>query len=697
MSKELRHKMPGELLEQEAKEELTALADEIKIYDIEYYEDNNPSVDDVYYDGLRRRFEIVASYFPRLPISIEVMEKVGSAPAAGFDKITHSEPMLSLANAFDRKEVYEFSERVRRFLRLGPEITLELVAEPKIDGLSASIRYEQGQLVYGATRGDGTTGEDITKNLLTIDDIPKTLTKQVPNILEVRGEVYMTKNAFEELNAWQEASGKSKFSNPRNAAAGSLRQLDPSITAARSLNFFAYSWGEVSPMKIETHFDFLNLLKMNGFVVNGLTEICSKVDQALSCHEKILNLRAQLPYEIDGMVYKVNRLDWQNRMGSISRSPRWAIAHKFPAEQIETRLIQIDIQVGRTGVLTPVGRLEPVKVGGVIVSNVSLHNEDEIQRKDIRVGDRVIIQRAGDVIPQVVRVIQNARSRYSEKFVFPTKCPSCGNETQRSEGEAARKCVAGLVCDAQAIERLRHFVSKNAMDIDGLGEKQIKSFWNKGWIQNPADIFRLTGYSDELTKLSGWGGKSIENLFEAIEKSRGVRFDRFIYSLGIPQVGQQTAKLLAENYIDIEHWQIAMIRCTQGDEAAWNSLINIDQIGESVGQDLLNFFNQQRNIDIVTDLASELTIEVYEIQKTAQSKITGKTVVFTGTLSAMGRAEAKALAEKLGARVSSSISQKTDYLVVGDAAGSKAKKAEQLGVSILSEQEWMAMLDEETP
>ena len=692
MNKELRHKMPSELLEEEAKEELTALAEEIKNHDTEYYEDNNPTADDFYYDGLRRRFETLAGYFPRFPISIEIMEKVGSAPAASFDKITHSEPMLSLANAFDREEVYEFSERVRRFLRLGPDITLEFVAEPKIDGLSASLRYEQGELVYGATRGDGTTGEDITKNLLTIDDIPKTLTKQVPDVLEVRGEVYMTKNAFKELNISQEASGKSNFSNPRNAAAGSLRQLDPSITAARRLNFFAYSWGEVSSIKIDTHFEFLNLFETNGFVVNDLTEICASVDQVLSCHEKIHNLREQLPYEIDGMVYKVNRLDWQNRMGSISRSPRWAIAHKFPAEQMETRLMQIDIQVGRTGVLTPVGRLEPVKVGGVLVTNVTLHNEDEIQRKDIRIGDRVVIQRAGDVIPQVVRVNLNARSRFSEKFVFPTKCPSCGNETQRSEGEAARKCVAGLVCDAQAIERLNHFVSKNAMNIDGLGEKQIKSFWDKGWIQNPADIFRLARYSDELAKLSGWGGKSIENLFEAIENSRGIRFDSFIYSLGIPQVGQQTAKLLAENYIDIKHWQIAMVSCTHGDEAAWNFLTNIDQIGESVGQDLLNFFNQQRNIDIVTDLASELSIESHKIQKTAQSKITGKTVVFTGTLVAMGRAEAKALAEKLGARVSSAISQKTDYLVVGEAAGSKAKKAKQLGVSILSEQEWRAML-----
>ena len=696
MNKELRYKVPSELLEEEAKRELAALAEEIKIHDIEYYEDNNPTVDDVYYDGLRRRFDTLASYFPRLPISTEIMEKVGSAPAAGFNKITHSEPMLSLANAFDREDVLEFSERVRRFLRLGPEITLELVAEPKIDGLSASLRYEKGELIYGATRGDGTTGEDITKNLLTIGDIPKTLTKQVPDVLEVRGEVYMTKSAFEELNVSQEAIGKSKFSNPRNAAAGSLRQLDPSITAARSLNFFAYSWGQVSSMKIDTHFDFLNLFEMNGFVVNELTEICNSVDQVLSCHEKIHKRREQLPYEIDGMVYKVNRLDWQNRMGSISRSPRWAVAHKFPAEQIETRLIQIDIQVGRTGVLTPVGRLEPVKVGGVIVSNVTLHNEDEIQRKDIRVGDRVVVQRAGDVIPQVVRVNRDARSQYSEKFIFPKKCPSCGSETLRGEGEAARKCVAGLFCDAQAVERLRHFVSKNALDIEGLGEKQIRSFWEKGWIRNPADIFCLKRYRDELEMLPGWGGKSIENLFEAIENSRGTKFDRFIYGLGIPQVGQQTAKLLAENYIDIEHWQIEMIRCTQGDEVAWDLLTNIDQIGESVGQDLLDFFNQKGNLDIINALATELSIEPYVPEKTSQSKITGKTVVFTGTLVGMGRAEAKAFAEKNGAKVSNSISQKTDYLVAGEAAGTKAKKAEQLGVSILSEQEWMAMLDEES-
>ena len=696
MNNELRHKMPSELLEEEAKEELVALAEEIKTHDIQYYEDNHPTVDDGYYDGLRRRFETLAGYFPRVPAAIEIMEKVGSKPAAGFNKITHSEPMLSLTNAFNKEEVLEFLERVRRFLRLDPEMTLELVAEPKIDGLSASLRYEKGELVYGATRGDGTTGEDITKNLLTIDDIPKTLTSQVPDVLEVRGEVYMTKIAFEELNVSQEASGKSKFSNPRNAAAGSLRQLDPSITAARSLNFFAYSWGEVSSMKIDTHFDFLNLFEMNGFVVNELTERCDSVDQLISCHEKIHNRRGQLPYEIDGMVYKVNRLDWQNRMGSISRSPRWAVAHKFPAEQIETKLIQIDVKVGRTGVLTPVGRLEPIKVGGVIVSNVTLHNEDEIQRKDIRVGDRVVVQRAGDVIPQVVRVNRNARSHYSEIFIFPKKCPSCGSETLRSEGEAARKCVAGLFCGAQAVERLRHFVSKNALDIEGLGEKQIKSFWEKGWIKNPADIFRLKRYRDELEMLSGWGGKSIENLFEAIENARGTKFDRFIYSLGIPQVGQQTAKLLAENYKDIGHWQIEMIRCTQGNEAAWDLLTNIDQIGESVGQDLLNFFNQKRNLDIINALATELSIEPYVTQIRSQSKIAGKTVVFTGTLVAMGRAEAKAFAEKNGARVSSSISQKTDYLVAGEAAGTKAKKAKQLGVSILSEQEWMAMLEKES-
>ena len=694
MENKLREKLPDELGESDAEEELNALAEEIKFHDLRYYNDSNPIVDDFYYDGLRRRFETIARRFPQLSVAIEIMDKVGSAPSAGFNKIIHSEPMLSLGNAFSEEEVFDFSDRVRRFLKLDQNIPLEFVSEPKIDGLSASLRYEKGEFVYGVTRGDGTAGEDITKNLLTIDDIPKKLTTQIPEILEIRGEVYMTKVAFEELNKSQEAIGKNKFSNPRNAAAGSLRQLDPLITAARSLNFFAYSWGTVSETEINTHLGFLDLFRMNGFSVNPLSKICENVEDILTSYKKVADLREQLPYEIDGMVYKVNRLDWQSRLGTVSRAPRWAIAHKFPAEQNETRLTKIDIQVGRTGVLTPVGRLKPVTVGGVTVSNVTLHNEDEIERKDIRVGDIVVVQRAGDVIPQVVSVNLKERGDDSQVFIFPKICPSCGSETLRAEGEAARKCMSGLSCSAQAVERLKHFVSKHALNIDGLGEKQIRLFWEMKLIENPGDIFRLSGHRQQLEEQQGWGARSIENLYQAIEKARQVEFDRFIYSLGIPQIGQVTAKLIAENYTNVERWREAMIECGNGNQEAWESLINIDQIGVSVGHDLLNFFSQEKNLEILNDLNNELIIKHYEFQPALQSKMAGKTLVFTGTLTAMGRAEAKVQAERHGARVSNTISKKTDYLIAGEVAGSKATKAQQLGITILSEEEWISLLDD---
>lgn len=679
------------------KEQHARLANEIREHDRRYYQQDDPLISDAEYDALRRELEALEAAHPELVTPDSPTQKVGAAPSEAFSKVKHRVPMLSLANAFSAEDVAEFVERIQRFLNLSESDSLALVAEPKIDGLSFSARYERGVLVQAATRGDGEVGEDITANIKTLQDLPHRLTgAHIPDVLEVRGEVYMDKRDFAALNARHAELGKKTFANPRNAAAGSLRQLDASITAERRLRYFVYGWGEVSDAAFlgNSHKAFLETLRDQfGFCINPhmdwlpLTELPAR-------YEDFVTRRATLDYEIDGLVYKVDDLALRERLGQVARAPRWAIAHKFPAEQATTRLEAIDIQVGRTGALTPVARLAPVAVGGVMVSNATLHNEDEIKRKDIRVGDTVVIQRAGDVIPQVVRVELDKRPPDSAPFPFPTACPVCDSELTREEGEAVWRCSGGLVCEAQAKERLKHFVARGAFDIDGLGDKQIEAFWEDGRIRTPADIFTLqVRERDSFTPLrlkEGWGEQSARNLFEAIEQRRTIPLARFIYALGIRHIGAETAKLLARSYGSFAAWQAAMIAAHDHDEAR-EALLAIDGIGAVVAQSVIDFFHEPHNRDALDSLVSQLHIEDAEAVA-SDSPVAGKTVVFTGTLSRMSRAEAKAQAERLGAKVAGSVSAKTDYLVAGEAAGSKRKKAESLGVTILEEEEWLEMI-----
>ncbi|SDF56338.1 NAD-dependent DNA ligase LigA [Thalassobaculum litoreum] len=681
-----------ELSEAEAKAELARLSDAIAEADRLYHQEDAPDLTDAEYDQLRLRNQAIEERFPDLKREDSPSERVAPGPAEGFAKVRHSRPMLSLANAFDEEDVREFERRVRRFLNLGEDETVALMAEPKIDGLSAALRYEKGKLVQGATRGDGTEGENITRNLETVDDIPKTLPDGVPDVLEVRGEVYMTKDDFVALNERQAEAGAKIFANPRNAAAGSLRQLDPEITRSRPLRFFAYSWGEISEDFADSHHEFLEKLGSWGFTTNPLSELCETADAALAVYARIGDGRHDLTYDIDGVVYKVDRLDWQQRLGMVSRSPRWAIAHKFKAEQAETVLREIDIQVGRTGALTPVARLEPVKVGGVTVTNATLHNEDEIRRKDIRVGDTVVIQRAGDVIPQVVRVITEKRPADSKEYVFPDHCPRCDSEAPRPEGEAVRRCTGGLICPAQAVERLKHFVSRDAFDIEGLGAKQIQAYYEDGLIDSPASIFRLKEHRRKLIGREGTKITSTNKLLAAIEDRRTIGLDRFVYALGIRQVGQATARLLATHYGTLNALRQAMTAAADPESEAYADLINIDQIGSAVAKDLIDFFSEAHNGAVLDDLDGELTIEAFAAPTAADSPVAGKTVVFTGTLQTVGRSEAKARAEALGAKVAGSVSKKTDYVVVGADAGSKAAKAEALGVATLSEEDWLKLI-----
>lgn len=687
----------------EARRELARLAMEIAHHDALYYQEDSPQVSDAEYDALRKRNEAIENRFPELVRADSPSRRVGAAPKSGFAKITHAQPMLSLANAFDDGDVTDFVERVRRFLGLKSEEAVEILAEPKIDGLSASIRYEGGRLKYAATRGDGSVGEDITANILTLDDVPETLPgKDWPEILEVRGEVFMGKEEFFALNERQREKGEKVFANPRNAAAGSIRQLDPKVTASRPLGFFGYAWGELSAPIGTTQAQARAFLKEMGFRLNEPSRLCSSVEEVLAFYEEIASQRATLPFDIDGVVYKVNRLDWQERLGKVSRSPRWAIAHKFPAEQAETILREITIQVGRTGALTPVANLEPVTVGGVVVARATLHNEDEIARKDIREGDRVIVQRAGDVIPQIVRVVNPDATDRSKPYDFPTKCP-CPLETDavRDEGEAVRRCTGGLECPYQQVQRLKHFVSRDAFDIEGLGEKTIEEFYNEGLLKTPADIFRLQeklgrdgSAGPPLSSREGWGETSARNLFNAIEERRTIELSRFIYALGIRQVGQATARMLARNYGSIEAWIKAMEEAEDHENPAYSELIAIDGIGVSVAADILAFFSQEKSRRDLKDLISCMTggITAPQMPRTENSAVAGKTVVFTGTLEKMTRSEAKARAEALGAKVSGSVSSKTDYVVVGADAGSKERKARELGLNILNEDEWLALI-----
>jgi DNA ligase (NAD+) len=684
-----------ELSDDEAAAELERLAREIVHHDRLYHQRDAPEISDADYDALRTRNEAIEARFAHLKRADSPSDRLGATPSSGFKKVRHSVPMLSLANAFGEEEVGDFLARIMRFLDLGEPP--EILAEPKIDGLSCALHYDEGVLRLAATRGDGATGEDITANVCTIDEIPGTLKGQGwPRILEVRGEVYMRRGDFAAFNRRQEETDSKVFANPRNAAAGSLRQLDPTITAQRPLRFFAYTWGEISEPLGKTIAEARDRLRSWGFPITEPAELCSSLDALLSYYRRLLSQRPELPYDIDGLVYKVNRLDLQQRLGFVSRAPRWAIAHKFPAEKAETILREIAIQVGRTGALTPVAILEPITVGGVVVSRATLHNEDEIARKDAREGDHVIIQRAGDVIPQVVAVVPERRPAASKPYVFPETCPECGSHALREPDEAVRRCSGGLICPAQAVERLKHFVSRHAFDIDGLGDKQVKFLFDNGRIKTPGDIFRLQATDRQgaasLSEQPGWGELSAENLFRAIDTRRRISLDRFIYALGIRHIGRENARVLARYYATIDHLREALAKAQESESEAYQELIGVDGIGPKVADSLLAFFAEPHNLEVLHDLTAALEIEDLVLADTSDSPVAGKTVVFTGKMEAFTRDEAKARAEALGAKVAGSVSRNTDFLVAGPGAGSKAKKAEELGVHILSEVGWLELI-----
>ncbi|MCK0068547.1 NAD-dependent DNA ligase LigA [Kordiimonas laminariae] len=771
------------LTKTEARLELARLATEIKFHDQKYYADDEPTVSDAEYDALRQRNSAIEERFPELIRKDSPSGRVGVAVKQDkFGKVTHARPMLSLDNAFNDDDVVEFEGKVRRFL--GVVETIRMTAEPKIDGLSLAVRYEKGVLVQAATRGDGAVGENVTANAKTIENIPHKLAGEGwPDVLEVRGEVYMGKEDFAKLNADNEAKGDKVFANPRNAAAGSLRQLDVSITASRPLKFFAYAWGEVSELPADTQMGMVELFKAWGFDVNPMMQAFDGAAGVISQYRLIEEQRASLDYDIDGVVYKVDRLDYQDRLGMVARAPRWAIAHKFPAEKATTLLKDIDIQVGRTGALTPVAKLEPVTVGGVVVSNATLHNRDEIERLGVRIGDTVVIQRAGDVIPQVVEVVADKRPSDAAPFVFPSECPVCGSHAAAEGDDVVVRCSGGLICSAQRMERLKHFVSRNAFDIEGLGNKQIEAFDEWGWVREPADIFHLSEKQDELSRKEGWGEKSVENLIAAIEERREIDFHRMLFGLGIPSIGQGTGKLLARHFIDaaglitylnrtkevlgqfavdhspqeisslhycllafghLKEFEISLKpdelfaasnafitvvagrleRIESGKLKAENikvqhlqtvanlgnkadyrfpqdsarelyahdqELAAIDGIGSDVILNLADFYFEDQNRTAFHNLIEELNINPVEAQAD-DSPVSGKTVVFTGTLVEMTRAEAKAKAEALGAKVSGSVSKKTDILIAGPGAGSKLKKATDLGVKTMTEEEWLALI-----
>jgi DNA ligase (NAD+) len=677
-----------ELSREQAAAELEALARDIAIHDSAYYQDDAPLTSDAEYDVLRRRNDAIEAQFPDLTRLDSPSHRVGAAAVAGFAKVAHTIPMLSLGNAFDEADVHEFYARIRRFLSLDENEPVVLVGEPKIDGLSVSVRYERGKFTLGATRGDGLEGENVSANLKTVASLPQTLKGKTPDVLEVRGEVYMQRKDFAALNARQAAGGRKEFANPRNAAAGGLRQLDPTITAERPLAIFLYAPGKLSSPVAETHWGFLERLGDWGFPTNTLARRLESAEACLEFYREIEDQRAELPYDIDGIVYKVDRFDWQERLGFVSRAPRWAIAHKFPAERAETVVLEITVQVGRTGTLTPVASLEPVTVGGVVVSRATLHNADEITRKDVRVNDTVVVQRAGDVIPQVVSVVVGKRPAVSEPFKFPKKCPQCKSLVVREEGEVAWRCTGGLICPAQAVERLKHFVSRDAFDIEGLGSKHIEAFRKDGLIASPADIFRLHEKSADIETREGWGAKSVENLLAAIGQRATIGLDRFIYALGIRQAGQATARLLAKHYGSLAEWRRSMAAAQDPESEAYSDLVDIDGIGPSVAGDILAFFAEDHNSDVLEDLVTLLAVEDFVAPDIGDSPLAGKTVVFTGTLENMSRGEAKVRAEALGAKVAGTVSKKTDYVVVGADAGSKARKAAELGVAVLDEDGW---------
>lgn len=673
------------MTEAEAANRLMRLAREIARHNRLYHDQDAPEISDADYDALVRENAALEARFPHLVREDSPSRQVGAAPSGPLAKVAHARPMLSLENAFSAGEVEEFVRRVRRFLALPEAEPVALTAEPKIDGLSCSLRYEGGRLVLAATRGDGTVGEDVTPNAKTIGDIPQELPR-APSVLEVRGEVYMSKEDFAALNERQEASGGKVFANPRNAAAGSLRQKDPTITSARPLRFLAHGWGECSEPLGSTQAEAVERLRSLGFPIAGQFRRCETVDEALAHYAAIEHVRADLPFDIDGVVYKVDRLDWQDRLGFVARAPRWGLAHKFPAEQAETTLEKIEIQVGRTGKLTPVGRLKPVGVGGVIVSNVTLHNRDEIARLGLREGDRVRIQRAGDVIPQVVENLTRDEPR--PPFVYPDHCPICGSEAVAQEGEVDIRCTGGLICPAQRIERLKHFVSRGAMDIDGLGEKTIEEFVGLGWLHGPADIFRLKDHRAELIGREGWKEKSVDNLLAAIDARVDFDSPRFLFGLGIRHIGAVTAKDLLKHFGTVEALREA---ATEPDALA--QLSTVEGVGPAVAEAIVDFFHEAHNREELDELLA-LARPAPFVSQARQTEWTGKTIVFTGSLQTMSRDEAKAQAERLGAKAAGSVSAKTDLVVAGPGAGSKLKKAEELGVKVIGEAEWARIASE---
>ena len=697
-----------DLTESQAAEDLARLAVQIARANRAYHTEDAPEISDAEYDALKQRNAAIEARFPHLKRADSPTEQVGAAPAESFAKVRHEVPMLSLGNAFSDEDVKDFVRSVRKYLGLAEDSPLPVTAEPKIDGLSLSLRYETGRLVRAATRGDGQEGENVTANARTIDDIPAEMTGDAPEVLEVRGEVYMRHDDFAALNARQAEAGAKTFANPRNAAAGSLRQLDPRITAARPLRFFAYAWGAHSEPVAETQMAAIERLGRLGFRVNPLTDICNGAEEMLAHYRAIEAQRATLPYDIDGVVYKVNDLGLQRRLGYRSTTPRWAIAHKFPAELAWTRLEAIDIQVGRTGALSPVARLHPVTVGGVVVSNATLHNEDYIagrdasgnpirDGKDIRVGDWVQVYRAGDVIPKVADVDLSKRPEGAQPYVFPTLCPECGSEAIREPGDAVRRCTGGLICPAQAVEKLKHFVSRAAFDIEGLGAKLVEEFYREDWIREPADIFTLEdrygpGNPRQLKNREGWGEKSAANLFAAIRERRTIPLRRLIFALGIRHVGEAAAGLLANAYGSWTAFEAAMTRAEVGSGPDWEALTNIDGVGDIMAKSLVTTFHQEAERASIDRLAAHLTVEDAEQRVTEDSPVAGKTVVFTGTLEKMTRAEAKARAEALGAKVAGSVSAKTDLVVAGPGAGSKAKKAGDLGIETIDEDGWLALV-----
>lgn len=693
-------KPAGDLTEAEAKRELARLAIEIKLADAAYYKEDDPHLSDAEYDALRQRNSDVEAAFPHLKRKDSPSDRVGVEVSEAFSKVEHGVPMLSLDNAFSDEDVEEFVARIRRFLGLDADEALTITAEPKIDGLSLNLTYQDGELVRAATRGNGQVGEDVTANARTIDDIPAKLAGSGwPSKMEIRGEVYMEGEAFEALNASQEDAGKKVFANPRNAAAGSLRQLDVAITRSRPLRFFAYAWGDASEKFADTQTGAVTKLQDWGFITNDLFKPYQDVKGLLGAYANMAERRAMLGYDIDGVVYKVDRLDWQERLGFVSRFPRWAIAHKFPAERAVTRLEAIEIQVGRTGTLTPVARLTPVTVGGVVVSNATLHNEDEIARLDVRPGDMVEIQRAGDVIPQVLGVVDPGEDR-APPYQFPETCPECGSAAVREiddkgEEDVRRRCTGGLTCPAQAVERLKHFVSRKALDIDGLGAKQVELFYSKGAVKGPQDIFRLARRLEEeglppLKDWEGFGDTSARNLFDAIDARRKPPFQRFLNGLGIRHVGEITSGLLARHYLDWESFWQVVEKAAAGDTSAEADLLSIDGIGQTAITSLKDFAAESHNQDMLAGLLAEIEIEPAEAAA-SDSAVSGKTIVFTGTLEKMTRDEAKSRATALGAKVSGSVSGKTDILVAGPGAGSKLKKAEELGVPVITEDDWLEL------